>query len=127
LDLRKVIISIRKQKLPDPAEFGNAGSFFKNPEIDQSHFQELQRGFPDLPSFPAEEGKTKIPAAWLIERAGWKNRRIGNVGTWPAQPLVIVNYGGATGQDILDFSKEIRMAVEQKFGIMLEPEVNIIG
>ncbi len=125
-DLREVIISIRRQKLPDPAEVGNAGSFFKNPVVERSLFQELQAGYSYMPFFHAGSDKIKIPAAWLIEKAGWKGKRIGNVGTWPGQPLVIVNYGGAGGQEILDFSEKIRTDVEQKFGITLEPEVNIV-
>ncbi len=127
-DLRAVIISIRSRKLPDPSAFGNAGSFFKNPSVPMKTFHDLRQKHPDIPGHPAEdEHQIKIPAAWLIEKSGWKGKRQGHVGTWPAQPLVIVNYGGATGQEILDFSEKIRRDVRIKFGITLEREVNVIG
>lgn len=127
-DLREVIISIRSSKLPDPATFGNAGSFFKNPVIPVRTFEPLQRENPEIPSYTThDESLIKVPAAWLIEKSGWKGKRQGNVGSWPGQPLVIVNYGGASGQEIFDFSEEIRQDVHRKFGILLEREVNIIG
>jgi UDP-N-acetylmuramate dehydrogenase len=126
LDLRNLIISIRKRKLPDPEQFGNAGSFFKNPLVDRSIFKCIRVDYQDVPNYPEAGNCVKIPAAWLIEKAGWKNKRIGNVGTWPNQPLVIVNYGGATGQEILDFSEKIREDVDRKFGIYLDREVNVV-
>jgi UDP-N-acetylmuramate dehydrogenase len=126
-DLRKVIISIRKQKLPDPTVYGNAGSFFKNPVVDRITFNGMREVSPEISFHPQPENQVKVPAAWLIENAGWKGKRLGRVGTWPNQPLVIVNYGGATGQEILDFSEEIRKDVNHKFGIYLEREVNVIG
>ena len=126
LDLRKVICSIRSAKLPDPAKNGNAGSFFKNPLVDKTIFNCIRVDFPELPFFRQQDNQIKIPAAWLIEKSGWKGKRIGNVGTWPAQPLVIVNYGNATGQEIFDFSEKIMEDVEQLFGITLEREVNVI-
>jgi len=125
-DLRDVIISIRRQKLPDPLEFGNAGSYFKNPVVDRTVFKCIRVDYPLIPSYPDAENQVKIPAAWLIEQIGWKGKRIGNVGTWPTQPLVLVNYGGATGQEILDFSEQIRSDVDKKFGIYLEREVNVV-
>ncbi len=126
-DLRKVIISIRRQKLPDHKELGNAGSFFKNPLVEKPIFNCIRAGYPEVPHYPAPMNYQKVPAAWLIEKAGWKGRRIGNVGTWPSQPLVIVNYGGATGREIFEFSEEVREAVDRKFGIVLEREVLVVG
>jgi len=125
-DLRNLIIHIRKSKLPDPMRFGNGGSFFKNPVVDRAIYNCLRVEYPQVPSFPDRENQVKIPAAWLIEKAGWKNRRMGNVGTWPTQPLVIVNYGGASGKEIYDFSEQIKEEVDRKFGIGLEREVQVI-
>ncbi|HER08344.1 MAG TPA: UDP-N-acetylmuramate dehydrogenase [Bacteroides sp.] len=125
-DLRQLIISIRKRKLPDPAEFGNAGSFFKNPMVEKAIFNCIRTEFPDAPSYPVHDNQVKIPAAWLIEKAGWKGKRIGHVGTWPHQPLVVVNYGRATGQEILDFTEMIRADVNKRFGIELEREVRVV-
>lgn len=127
-DLRAVIMAIRSRKLPDPSDFGNAGSFFKNPVIPMQTFHHLRQEHFDIPGHPAEgEQQVKVPAAWLIEKSGWKGKRLGHVGTWPTQPLVIVNYGGATGQEILDFSEKIRQDIQIRFGITLEREVNVIG
>jgi UDP-N-acetylmuramate dehydrogenase len=125
-DLRKVIMQIRNSKLPDPEQFGNVGSFFKNPIVGRAIYNCIRVEHPDVPYYPDEENRVKIPAAWLIEKAGWKGLRIGNVGTWPSQPLVIVNYGGATGNEIYDFSEQIAEDVDQKFGVMMEREVKII-
>lgn len=124
-DVSNIIRKIRSEKLPDPEFIGNAGSFFKNPVVDQKTFQSIQEKFPDVPSFK-QENKIKIPAAWLIEKSGMKGIRIGNVGTFPNQPLVIVNYGNASGEEILEFSKHIRQKVRNTFNIELIPEVNII-
>ncbi|MGC9343143.1 MAG: UDP-N-acetylmuramate dehydrogenase [Bacteroidales bacterium] len=123
--LRECIIEIRRSKLPEPEEFGNAGSFFKNPVIPIAEFAKLQEDYPAIPSYPSGE-MIKIPAAWLIEKAGWKGVKEKNIGTWPRQPLVIVNYGGAKGIDIFNFSEKIRKAVEEKFKINLEREVTVI-
>ena len=125
-DLRNLIIQIRNSKLPDPEHFGNGGSFFQNPLVGRAIYNCLRVDYPDVPSYPDEENRVKIPAAWLIEKAGWKNKRNGNVGTWPTQPLVIVNYGGATGQEIFEFSELIREEVDSKFGISLEREVQVL-
>ena len=125
-DLREVICSIRSAKLPDPSKNGNAGSFFKNPVVDKTIYNCIRVEFPQVPFFPQQDNQRKIPAAWLIEKSGWKGKRLGNVGTWPSQPLVIVNYGNATGQEIFDFSEKIIEDVEEKFGITLEREVNVI-
>ncbi len=126
MELRAAIISIREQKLPDPTINGNAGSFYKNPLVDRAIFKCIRVDFPLIPSYPESENQVKIPAAWLIEKAGWKGKKVGNVGTWPTQPLVIVNYGGATGQEILEFSEQLRNDVDKQFGIWLEREVNVI-
>ncbi|MEA3460875.1 MAG: UDP-N-acetylmuramate dehydrogenase [Bacteroidota bacterium] len=126
LDLRKVISAIRSSKLPDPAQYGNAGSFFKNPLVDRTIYNCIRVEYPEVPFYPDDGNQMKIPAAWLIEKSGWKGKQIGNVGTWPTQALVIVNYGGATGQEIYDFSEKIIEDVERIFGISLEREVRVI-
>jgi UDP-N-acetylmuramate dehydrogenase len=124
-DVSNIIRKIRSEKLPDPAKIGNAGSFFKNPFVDEMTFQRIKTDYPDVPSFN-QENKIKIPAAWLIEKSGLKGFRKGNAGTYPNQPLVIVNYGEATGEEILELAKLIQKTVKEKFDIGLEPEVNII-
>jgi UDP-N-acetylmuramate dehydrogenase len=123
--ISKAIIQIRQSKLPDPKEIGNAGSFFKNPVVPKEKFRDLQGMFPNIPGFPQHDG-VKIPAAWLIEQAGWKGKRRGSVGVHPKQPLVLVNYGGAVGGELLALSKEIAKDIEQKYGVTLKPEVNVI-
>jgi len=125
-DIRDAVMRIRRQKLPDPAEIGNAGSFFKNPLIPLPAFKELKKTWPDIPSFPAASEYRKIPAAWLIQESGWKGKRLGNAGTYPNQALVIVNHGGATGREILELSEQIQKDVHSRFGIRLEREVNLI-
>lgn len=126
-DVSKAVIEIRKSKLPNPAQLGNAGSFFKNPEIPAKDFEALKMKFPDIISFPGTKpGTIKVPAGWLIEKAGWKGKSVGNVGVHRLQALVLVNYGGATGQEIVDLSLEVRKSVKDLFGIELEPEVNMI-
>ena len=126
-NLRETIIGIRSSKLPDPAETGNAGSFFKNPVVTSGTFEALKSHYKKIPNYPAGAGRVKVPAAWLIETAGWKGVREGDVGTWPQQPLVIVNYGNATGRQIFDFSEKISTSVLEKFGIRLEREVTVIS
>lgn len=126
MDLRNVIVAIRGSKLPDPAQYGNAGSFFKNPIVDRTIFNCIRVEYPEVPFYPNSGNQVKIPAAWLIEKSGWKGKRIGNIGTWPTQPLVIINYGGATGQEIYDFSVNIQEDVDRLFGVILEREVNVI-
>lgn len=125
-DVFNAVVSIRKSKLPDPAQIGNAGSFFKNPVIDQEQFEQLKDEHPDVPSFPAGNGKFKVPAGWLIEQCGWKGRQVGNVGTYKNQALVIVNHGGATGNEVYTHARNIQQSVASRFGIYLTPEVNIV-
>jgi UDP-N-acetylmuramate dehydrogenase len=121
----EAVVHIRQSKLPDPKIVGNAGSFFKNPTIDPSHFEKLKEIFPDVPGYSMDEG-IKVPAAWLIEKAGWKGKRAGQVGVHPSQPLVLVNYGGCEGKEIVELSSQIQQSVKDKFGIFLNPEVNFI-
>jgi len=120
------VIHIRQSKLPNPAEIGNAGSFFKNPEIPNTQFEAMKAQFPTIPSYPVSETTTKVPAGWLIEQAGWKGQRFGNVGVHAKQALVLVNYGGGTGEEIKVLSQKIQGSVKQKFGIELSVEVNFI-
>ncbi|RZS97184.1 UDP-N-acetylmuramate dehydrogenase [Cecembia calidifontis] len=124
-NISDAVIQIRQSKLPDPKQIGNAGSFFKNPTIPKEQFEALKAEFPEIPSFPMEEG-VKVPAAWLIEKAGWKGKTFGKIGVHKFQPLVLVNYGGADGTEIQDLSRKIQESVQHKFGILLQPEVNFI-
>lgn len=120
------VVTIRQSKLPDPAVLGNAGSFFKNPVIAADQAEQLRAQFPGIPLF-VQAGQHKVPAAWLIEQCGWKGKRLGAVGAYEKQPLVLVNYGGASGAELLELAGRIRRSVYERFGIVLEPEVNIIG
>ncbi len=124
-DVSDIVLKIRKAKLPDPEELSNAGSFFKNPVISIEMYKSINDIYPDLKSYPADENNVKIPAAWLIEKCGLKGKKVGNVATYPNQPLVIVNYG-ATGKEVLDFANMIRENVQNIFDVKLEYEVNII-
>ncbi|HDR90236.1 MAG TPA: UDP-N-acetylmuramate dehydrogenase [Bacteroidetes bacterium] len=124
--IRAAVIQIRKRKLPDPAVTGNAGSFFKNPVIPVSDYENLKKKFPEIPGYPAGEDRVKTAAAWLIDRCGWKGYREGDAGVHNLQPLVLVNHGKATGQDIYDLSEKILESVRKKFGIVLEREVTVI-
>lgn len=119
------VIAIRSSKLPDPRVLGNAGSFFKNPMIDPDQFHALQKEYAGIPSFKFGE-HVKVPAAWLIEQCGFKGYRSGPVGCYEKQPLVLVNYGGASGKQVYDFSEEIIHTVANRFGIILQREVNVI-
>jgi UDP-N-acetylmuramate dehydrogenase len=120
------IISIRQSKLPNPAEIGNAGSFFKNPVISTSHFEKLKTEFGDVPYFPINAETVKVPAGWLIEKAGWKGFKEGDIGVHAKQALVLVNYGNGTGLEIKHLSEKIQKSVADKFGVALQAEVNII-
>jgi len=123
----EIIRKIRDSKLPNPAVIANAGSFFKNPEISISVFKKLQARFPDIKFFPsAKPGKIKIPAGWLIEQAGLKGKHFGPVGMYEKQALILVNYGGASAKQILAHVRRVQQKVEKKFGLKIEPEVNII-
>jgi UDP-N-acetylmuramate dehydrogenase len=125
LDLRQCIIDIRDSKLPNPKDVGNAGSFFMNPVIDAQLLEQLQRTYPAMPHYAAEEG-FKIPAGWLIEQCGWKGKSIGDAGVYAKQALVLVNHGGASGADIAHLAQTIVSDVYNKFGIRLTPEANFI-
>lgn len=125
-NVSNVICMIRKSKLPDPQEIGNAGSFFKNPEIPELKFEDLKKDYPDMVGYKLENGKVKVAAGWLIEQCGWKGKRIGNTGAHAKQSLVLVNYGNAAGKEILNFAVKIKESVYKKFGIELKEEVNII-
>lgn len=126
-DVCEAVIRIRQSKLPDPAHIGNAGSFFKNPVVPSVLLDNLRDAWGDIPHYPAGEGQVKLPAAWLIEKAGWKGTRRERCGVHEKQALVLVNYGGATQQEILALARDIRQDVRQKFGVLLVPEVNVIG
>ena len=125
-EIREAVILIRKEKLPDLTKLGTAGSFFKNPIIDKDSFEILQKGFSDMPNYLETDGKYKIPAGWLIEQCGFKGKIFGNCGVYEKQALVVVNYGGATGLEILEFSEIIQKRVYEKFLISLEREVVVI-
>ena len=124
-DISAAIIEIRQSKLPDPAQIGNSGSFFKNPVISSQHAALLKSKYPNLKYFPVNDLETKIPAAWLIENAGWKGYRRGNIGVHEKQALVLVNYGNGNGTEIKKLAEEIQNDVRQKFDITLDFEVNI--
>ena len=124
--VRNVIIDLRNQKLPDPKLMGNAGSFFVNPIVTRSKYEQMSAEYIGMPHYYINEEQEKIPAAWLIEQCGWKGRTLGRAGVHDRQALVLVNKGGANGEDILNLCKAIQQDVSQKFGITLKPEVNIV-
>ncbi len=120
------VIHIRQRKLPDPAILGNAGSFFKNPVIPRSQFEQLKHMHPALPGYVQAGSQVKIPAAWLIEQCGWKGKTRGAVGVHEKHALVLVNYGGGTGQEIYGLAQAIQQSIKEQWGVALVPEVNII-
>ncbi|RRN76716.1 UDP-N-acetylmuramate dehydrogenase, partial [Pseudoxanthomonas sp. SGD-10] len=125
-DISDVVSSIRVSKLPDPSTIGNAGSFFKNPVITREEFDLIHEQFPEIVYFLVGSNQVKLAAGWLIEQCGWKGKVVGNTGTWKNQALVLVNHGNASGSEIFDFSTQIINTVYQKFGVLLEREVNVI-
>ena len=125
-DISDIVIDIRQHKLPDPKVLGNGGSFFKNPIVNKDLLSEIQKKYETVPNYPVDEEHIKLPAGWLIEKAGWKGKQIGNVGCHKDQALVIVNYGGASGQELWDHAMKVKESVLQKFQIELTPEVNLI-
>ncbi len=127
LQVSEAVCEERRSKLPDPARLGNAGSFFKNPVVSAGIHTDLRQRFPDLVAFPLESGDFKLAAGWLIEKAGLKGFRQGDAGVHEKQALVLVNYGDASGKDILALARRVQESVNGKFGVLLEPEVRIIG
>ena len=125
-DVSNAVIAIRQSKLPDPKELGNSGSFFKNPILLKSDFEKIHQQFPEMKYFDISETEVKVPAGWLIEQAGFKGKRFGDAGIHKNQALVLVNYGNATGQEILNVSKDIQETIFKTFGIHIEAEVNVI-
>ena len=125
-NIRQTIIAVRESKLPDPKIFGNAGSFFMNPVISKTHFNELLAQYPQMPHYFVSETEEKVPAGWLIDQCGWKGKQIGNAGVHDKQALVLVNKGGATGAEIVYLAEQIQASVKSKFGIELRAEVNYI-
>lgn len=125
-NISDAVIAIRKSKLPDPKELGNSGSFFKNPIVKKASYEEAIKKFPEMPHYKISESEVKVPAGWLIEQAGFKGKRFGDAGIHKNQALVLVNYGNASGSEILAVSKDIQKTILDKFGIQIEAEVNII-
>ena len=125
-DISKAVIKIRSSKLPDPKKIGNSGSFFKNPVIRLEHYNKLKSNFSEIPCYPVSKDEVKVPAGWLIEKSGFKGKKIGNYGVHDKQALVLVNYGNANGNDIFELSKMIQDTIKRIFNIELETEVNII-
>ncbi len=125
-DVSDAVIAIRKSKLPDPKELGNSGSFFKNPIVPKDVYEKAKQEYPEIPHYPVSDDEVKVPAGWMIEKAGFKGLRFGDAGVHKNQALVLVNYGNATGEEILDLSRKIQVAVKEKFGIDIEAEVNVV-
>lgn len=125
-NISDAIISLRQRKLPNPAEIGNAGSFFKNPLITPSHWAALKTQFPEMPGW-VQSDHVKVSAGWLIDQCGWKGKRAGDAGTYAHHALVLVNHGNATGAAVWDFAQAIMASVRDTFGITLEPELRVIG
>lgn len=125
-NIREAVCAIRRSKIPDTNILGNAGSFFKNPIVNKSLSEELKSKYEDMPIYPLSGEKCKLAAGWLIDKAGLKGYRKGNVGVHERQALVLVNLGGATGSEVIDFAREVQDTVKEMFGIEIEPEVNIL-
>jgi len=125
-DVSNAVIAIRQSKLPDPKELGNSGSFFKNPILLKKDFEKIHLQFPEMKYYEISESEVKVPAGWLIEQAGFKGKRFGDAGIHKNQALVLVNYGNATGKEILDVSKNIQETIFRIFGIHIDAEVNVI-
>jgi len=125
--ISNAVIQIRTQKLPDPKKIGNSGSFFKNPIVANSKVKEAQKKYPSIPVYPMDDHHSKLAAGWLIDQLGWKGYRKGDAGVHKQQALVLVNYGNAKGSEIWELAQEIQASVYEKFGILLEPEVNILS
>ncbi|MEJ2103144.1 MAG: UDP-N-acetylmuramate dehydrogenase [Ignavibacteriaceae bacterium] len=125
-DISNAVASLRKQRLPDPSKIGNAGSIFKNPVVSRREYGKLKSEFPEIVSFPSEGDSLKLSAGWLIEKCGWKGKRVGAVGTSSDHALIVCNFGNASGADILDFTMRLKEEVANKFGIELQEEVNIL-
>lgn len=126
-DVSAAVVAIRQSKLPDPKELGNSGSFFKNPVLNGSDFEDFHQKHPDAPFYKVSDHSYKVPAGWLIERSGFKGKRFGDAGVHARQALVLVNYGNATGREILELARKIQDEVHRRFHIEITPEVNIIG
>lgn len=124
--LRDAVIAIRKAKLPDPAVEGNAGSFFMNPVVSREHYESLAARYEGMPHYTVDAAHEKIPAGWMIDQCGWKGKSVGRAGVHERQALVLVNRGGATGEEIVALCRQIQHDVKERFGITIEPEVNII-
>ena len=125
-EISQAVINIRSSKLPDPAKIGNAGSFFKNPEVEISFYEKLKSEYPDLVGYKTGNNKMKLAAGWLIEQCGWKGKVSGHVGMHKQQALVLVNYGGATGSELIEHARAVQSSVREKFGVELEMEVNVL-
>lgn len=124
-NVSQAVVAIRREKLPDPSLLGNAGSFFKNPMITKAQYVELLTNYPNIVAYPISDDSYKIAAGWLIEAAGWKGKKIGPIGSYDKQALVIVNYGNGTGKEVYNYSESIIQSVQEKFGVQLEREVNV--
>lgn len=124
--IREAVINIRKRKLPDPEQLGNAGSFFKNPVVPAHKAYEIQQSYQDMPVFDEPNDHKKIPAAWLIEKCGWKGYKSGDAGVHEHHPLILVNYGKASGRELLELAREIQQSITEHFGIELQFEVNVV-
>ena len=125
-DVSQAVINIRRSKLPDPKVIGNAGSFFKNPEVPLEEYERIKKDYPEMSAYKTGENKMKLAAGWLIEQSGWKGKKEGRVGMHEKQALVLVNYGGASGEELISHARKVQASVKEKFGVELEMEVNIL-